>query len=100
MTREDFESIAKEIEKIFIEGSEKIMTLADIFRQEGMEKGIEKGETTALFKTAIKLLTKKFGIIPNEVKLKLQKLDAATLEIIIENILDMQNIEELNKYLK
>ncbi|MEZ0537302.1 Rpn family recombination-promoting nuclease/putative transposase [Caldicellulosiruptoraceae bacterium PP1] len=108
MTRSDFENIAKEIEKTFIEGSENIMTLADIFREEGMqegikkgiEKGIEKGETMALVKTAIKLLTKKFGIIPNELKEKLQELDATTLEIIVENILDIERLDELNKYFK
>ncbi|MCX7951838.1 MAG: Rpn family recombination-promoting nuclease/putative transposase [Clostridiales bacterium] len=112
MTRSDFENIARKIEKTFIEGSEEIMTLADMFREEGMkkgieegikegiEKGIEKGEIMALVKTAIKLLTKKFGIIPIELKQKLQELDVSTLEIIVENILDMESLDELNKYIK
>lgn len=100
ITESDFQEITKDIEKIFVEGSEYTMTLAEIFRREGMEKGIErgieKGETIALSKTAIKLLTKKFGIIPNDLKMRLQELDVATLEIIVEDILDMKSIDEIN----
>jgi hypothetical protein len=50
ITERDFREITKDIEKIFIKGSEYAMTLAEIFRREGMEKGIEKGETIALSK--------------------------------------------------
>ena len=64
------------------------MTLAELFREEGMkrgmeqgiekgmekgivkgmDKGMEKGETKALARTALKLLSKKFKTIPVELK--------------------------------
>ncbi|MCX7885067.1 MAG: Rpn family recombination-promoting nuclease/putative transposase [Caloramator sp.] len=106
MTRDDFENIAKEIEKTFIEGSEKIMILADMFREEGMQKGIEKGiekgtqagKKEALAKSVLKLLTKKFGILPKDVKEKIEYLDLLTLELLFDDALDFTNIDEINKY--
>jgi predicted transposase YdaD len=108
ITESDFQEITKDIEKIFVEGSEYAMTLAEMFRregrqegrQEGWQEGREEGETMALVKATIKLLTKKFGIIPNDLKMRLQELDVASLEIIVEDILDMKSIDEINKYLK
>ncbi|MCM8711798.1 DUF4351 domain-containing protein [Clostridium sp. SYSU_GA19001] len=108
MTRNDFEKIAKEIEKTFIEGSENIMTLADIFRKEGLEKGLEEGlekgrkegKKEVLTKSVIKLLTKKFGILPNEIKNKIETVDVAVLEIIVEDILEIESIDEVMKYFK
>jgi hypothetical protein len=43
LTRADFNSVVKKIETTYPEGSEVVMTLAEIFREEGMEKGIEVG---------------------------------------------------------
>jgi len=63
------------------------MTLAEQFRKEGREKGmmeglekgmmegLEKGEVKALVNTVIKLLTKKFGTLPEELKAEISKLD-------------------------
>ena len=92
------------------------MTLAELFREEGMKrgivkgmeqgmekgivKGIEQGETKALARTALKLLSKKFNIIPGELKDRILKLDSATLDIIIDGILDYKNIEDVKKHLQ
>ena len=43
LTRVDFNAVVKKIETTYPEGSEVVMTLAEIFREEGMEKGIEVG---------------------------------------------------------
>ena len=88
------------------------MTLAERFREEGelrgiekgiekgMEKGIEKGEARALAKTVIRLLTKKFGKLPVETKSKIDKLDAVTLEVIIDEILEYKSLDDARKYLQ
>lgn len=57
-------------------------------------------ERERLVRIVIKLLTKRFGIIPKELREKIEKLDAYNLEIISEEILDFGKLEDLNKYLE
>lgn len=68
-------------------------------REEGREEGLELGETRALSRTLIKLLVKKFGAISEDLKKKIQKLDATTLEIIIDNIDSYDNLDKVKKYI-
>ncbi len=95
LTERDVEKLIAKIENNYPEGSEVLMTLAERF----VEKGMEKGETNALVKTAIKLLTKKFGNIPEEVRTKISKLDNSTLEIIIEGIFEYKSLDDIKKYI-
>jgi len=67
--------------------------------EKGMEKGRREGETQTLVKTALRLLTKKFGSLSEPVRNKVQVLDTATLEVIIDQVLDYQSLEEVKKYL-
>ncbi|WP_278336339.1 DUF4351 domain-containing protein [Desulfonispora thiosulfatigenes] len=69
-------------------------------RQQGKEEGLKEGKIETLSKTAIKLLTKKFGSLPLEVKDKIQKLDSDTLEIVIDDIFVYEGLDDLNKFLK
>jgi hypothetical protein len=46
------------------------------------------------------LLTRKFGILPEELKMKISKLDTTTLEVIIEGILDYKSLEDVKKYIQ
>ncbi|KYH34832.1 hypothetical protein CLTEP_11470 [Clostridium tepidiprofundi DSM 19306] len=64
------------------------------------EEGIEEGRKRELVRTSIRLLTKKFGILPEDVKEKLEKAEITELEIIVDSILDFNKLEEVNKYLK
>ena len=93
---DNFEQVKHRIETNYPEGSGTIMTWAEMF----MERGVQKGKVETLVKTAIKLLTKKFGILPNEMQEKIQELDVTTLEIITEEILQFQSLDDVQKYLK
>ena len=103
LTKGHFNELVKKIETIYPEGSERIMTLAEMFREEGMERGIikgmeqgiEKGETKALVRTAIKLLTRKFGSVPEDIKQGISKLDASTLDVILDRVLDYESLEDV-----
>ena len=99
LTRSDVNEIIKKIETTYPEGSEVVMTLAEKLKEEGLKEGLERGEVTALAKTAVKLLSRKFGPLPEEVKSKISKLDAITLEIIIDGIFDYESMEDVKKYI-
>ena len=108
LTRGDFNELVKKIETTYPEGSEKVMTLAELFRQEGREvgreegimKGLEKGETKALARTAIKLLARKFGSVPEDLRLEITKLDASTLDIVIDRVFDYESLDEVKRYIQ
>ncbi len=108
LSKKDIEEIMVKIESVYPEGSEAAMTLAEIFREEGKLKGLEEGklkgleegEARALAKTAVKLLTKKFGILPEETRAKIAKLDAVTLELMLDEILEYKSLEDTKKYLQ
>jgi len=69
-------------------------------REEGIAKGLQEGETKTLVRTTIKFLIKKFGVIPDDLKESIQKLDAPTLEIIIDNILEYESLDQIKKYIR
>ena len=67
--------------------------------EKGIEKGIEEGEVNALARTAIKLLTKKFGLLPEELKTRISELDPPTLDIMIDGIWDYESLEDIKKHI-
>lgn len=85
MTKDDVEKIFERIGNTYPEGSEIIMTIADIFREKGIEKGIEKGKYDERLNTTLKLLSKKFGPLSDQYRTGLSKLDAETLEAIMHS---------------
>lgn len=99
LTKKEMNDIIGAIETTFPKGSETVMTLAEQFKQEGREEGIQEGEANALAKMIIRLLTKKFGSLSEDNRIKIKKLDSVTLEIIIDEILEYKNLDEVNKYL-
>ncbi|CDI40912.1 conserved protein of unknown function [Tepidanaerobacter acetatoxydans Re1] len=90
LTTKDVDIMVKKIDNIYPKGSEVVMTLADKLREEGRE---------ALIKTAIKLLTKKFGSLPEEIRVRISKLDLVTLEVIIDGIFEYESLEDVKKYI-
>ncbi|MBP2028954.1 hypothetical protein J2Z35_002792 [Acetoanaerobium pronyense] len=76
-----------------------MMTLADKYREEGEERGEARGEVRALIKTVIRLLTKKFGPLPAEIRTKVENLDIVTLEVLIDEILEYKSLEDAKKYI-
>ncbi|WP_052480428.1 Rpn family recombination-promoting nuclease/putative transposase [Caldibacillus thermoamylovorans] len=102
LTKKDMEQIVRQIETTFPERSEVAMTLADILReedmQEGLEKGRQEGASQALAKTALQLLTEKFGALPEDLKEDIKEADLATLETLLQNIFKYQSIDDVKKF--
>ena len=115
LTVNNFDEIVKKMEGIYIEGSEIAMTLRELFVKEGLEQGIEKGiekgieqgiekgieqgEYRKSLNHARKLLTKKFGKLPEVYIKKLNNADTEILDLIVEDILALQALEDIDKYL-
>lgn len=81
---------------------EEILMQSSLYKEpyeKGLKEGEIKGETKTLARTAIKFLIKKFGVVPEDLKEGIQKLDAPTLEIIIDNILEYEDLEQVKKYI-
>jgi hypothetical protein len=68
------------------------MTIAEKLKQEGREEELQR--------MTLKLLIKKFGSLPVGYKEKLKKKDAVELDVILNNIIDMESISDLEKYMK
>jgi predicted transposase/invertase (TIGR01784 family) len=99
--------VQKYIEQVFPEGSEIAMTLAEVLRDEGFEKGILKGEETGLEKgkkeglleLAVEHLSLKFGVLPTDCQEKIALLDLKMLQIFNINIGNFKSIEDVKKFL-
>ncbi len=96
LTKDDLYELVKKIKTTYPEGSEKVMTLAQAFREEGMEQG----ETKTLARTVIKFLVRRFDFVPEDLKQGISRLDAPTLDVILDKVLDFENLEEVKKYIQ
>ncbi len=82
---------------------EEILVQSSLYREpyeKGLEDGELKGETKALARTAIKFLVKKFGFVAEDLKQSISKLDAPTLEVIIDSISEYKDLDEVKKYIQ
>lgn len=78
----------------------RLNQLGRLIKQEVIEEGIKEGRKQELLRTSTKLLTKKFGVLSEDIKGKIEKADITGLEIIVDDILNFNKLEEVNKYLK
>ena len=93
MGREYFHQLAELMKTLSEERSEKMQTIADMLRQEGMEKGIEKGREELLWKQ----ISKKFPKVSEKYYEKLKSLTIEQLDALGLELIDMTNEEELKK---
>ena len=97
-------NLGKTIDNIIREGRETGLKEG---RQEGIRKGREEGRKEGKKegllegrrKTLIKLLTKKFEVLPDDMYVKIENSDSDVLETIIDEIFDLKSLDDINKYL-
>jgi hypothetical protein len=58
------------------------------------KEGIKEGKVEIL----VKILRKKFGVLPQDYENKIRKLSEEVIDRITTDIFDISNVEELNKY--
>lgn len=108
LTSRDVEQMIHQLEINKIEGSDLAMTLAEMWREEGLEKGrkegLEKGrelgKTEALAEVALLQLTNKLGKLPQDMKNAITQADVPTLQIVLTNIFSIQTIDDVRRYIK
>ncbi len=108
LTKRDIHMIIREVENIFPEGSELAMTLADQWREEGLQKGIEEGiekgkqigKEEALAEVAVKQLTERFGKLPLDIKVAIMQADSIGLGLLLSNIFRYEAVEDVWKYIQ
>lgn len=87
------ETLREEYQRKWLEGKAE-------GKKEGRTEGRFDGMLVERTETVIKLLTKKFGELPEGTLSALLTADAVQLEAIIDNIFEIQSLEEVSKYLK
>jgi len=102
-TKHDIHDIVKTLEKAYPKGSDVVMTIADILREEGLEQGLEQGLERGLkqgmAKALLKMLTIKLGDIPEATIQHIYQLDEEKIESMIEHLDEIKTIDDLNNYL-
>ena len=67
--------------------------------KEGMKEGLKEGLKEGKTDIVLKFLTKRFGLLPEDVKAKIRKLDVISLDIILDKILDYKDLEDFKKFI-
>ncbi|MGI6488677.1 MAG: DUF4351 domain-containing protein [Syntrophomonadaceae bacterium] len=70
--------------------------MSSILYKEPYEKGLEEGK----IKILIKLLTKRFGVLPAELKKKIEETDINRIDIMLDEVLDYKSLEEVEQYIQ
>lgn len=102
-SKHDIHDIVKSLEKAYPKGSDVVMTIDDILREEGLEQGLEQGLERGLkqgmAKALLKMLTIKLGDIPEATIQHIYQLDEEKIESMIEHLDEIKTIDDLNNYL-
>ena len=67
---------------------------------EGREEGFVRGREFAVADVVIRLLTKRFGTLSEEVQDSIRSLDVRALEGLSEALLDFSSLDELDSWLQ
>ncbi|AFA49430.1 Rpn family recombination-promoting nuclease/putative transposase [Acetobacterium woodii] len=99
LSKDQLNTVIKQLAVTYKEGSEVTMTLAEVLREEGFEEGIEKGKKDSLSDLAVNRLARKFGIMPAEYQKKIAELDLKMMELLNYEIDNFSSIEDVKKFL-
>ena len=78
-----------------------IKEMKEKVEKKGIEEGVKKEKENSRLKDIERvknLLTKKFGVLNNDYRNEIEKLDSDKLNLIIENILEIESLEGAEKY--
>jgi hypothetical protein len=73
----------------------KGLSLAEQFIAEGLEKGRQEGRQTTLVATLERLLTRRFGAVPDPIRRRLHAAPIPELEDLLDQVLDAPTLQDL-----
>ena len=76
-------------------GETLMSTLAEIWKEQGIEQGIEQGQCRQLRQNLLRLLSSRFGPLPDHLQARIQAADHATLDTWFEAALGAPSLEQL-----
>jgi predicted transposase YdaD len=77
------------------DAEEAIMTAADMLREEGLQKGLKKGHEKGQRELLLKLLSLRFGELPEAVSARVNAADSAQLYVWAERVLSASTLAEI-----
>jgi hypothetical protein len=98
-SNDKFEKVNKMIKEEIYMSSALFKDPYEYGMEKGIEKGIKEGVKQELVKNVSKLLTKKFGILPSEIRMKIENSEVYNLEIIMDEILSLEKLDDVLKFL-
>jgi hypothetical protein len=98
-SNDKFEKVNKMIKEEIYMSSALFKDPYEYGMEKGIEKGIKEGVKQELVKNVSKLLTKKFGVLPSEIRMKIDNSEVYNLEIIMDEILSLEKLEDVFKFL-
>lgn len=70
-------------------------TLAETWVKQGLEQGIEQGSLISLRTTLRRLLTKRFGPLPQTIDERIENAESAVLEAWLDQVIDTPSLERM-----
>ena len=74
--------------------------ISSILYKEPYEKGLEEGGKKEKANILIKFLGKRFGVLPAELKKRIEETDIDKIDIMLDEVLDYESLEEVKKYIQ
>ncbi len=74
---------------------EELMTIAEQLRKEGREQGMQQGMQQEATKTLLKILSKRFGPIPDDTQRLIHTAETSQIEAWIDAALDSENLRQV-----
>lgn len=100
LTAEEEGVFRHELDKIEPEAKESVMEIVTSWMEEGLQQGLRQGRQEEAYRLIMRLLKRRFGVLPSEIQAQMQLLTLERLEVLGEELLDFQSLADLAAWLE
>ena len=91
------EELKAAVEEALPKGEEIMLSLAEKWKDEGRQEGIQEGERSTLRRMFLRLLERRFGAVPVDLMLTSEKLVATQLNRLFDLAVDAASLDEVEQ---